>query len=298
MLIIPVLVRIAFITLLERKILGLSQLRLGPNKVRHLGVAQPFRDAIKLFSNQWEKLLSSNTLIFISAPAIAFTLISLLWMVAPLSPAVAFWKLSILLFIVILRLGVYPLLLAGWSSNRKYAIIGRVRGVAQTISYEISLALIIIRVFLLFERKRINEFIQISKRVILTALIPSVGILWLVSIIAETNRTPFDFSEGESELVSGFNIEYASTGFALIFMAEYGAILILSLFTTRLILNSALNSFNSGAILVSLVFLWVWVRATYPRYRYDLLIRLAWKNILPAVLGLLAALAALIRLSI
>ncbi len=295
-LILPILINVAFVTLIERKILGLRQLRLGPNKTRFQGLLQPFRDAIKLFIKQTEKILSGNTYLYFMAPASGFSIALMVWIAVPLIPLNLNSKFRVILFIIILSLGVYPLLLSGWASVRKYAIIGRIRGVAQTISYEIRLALILIVILTIFSTTNFYFVSKISYQVLFFIMIPLLILMWVISIIAETNRTPFDFAEGESELVSGFNVEYASVGFALIFIAEYSIILVLATFTIILFIPRIIFSIKSAALSISLAFFWIWLRATYPRYRYDLLISLAWKSILPQTLGILSIISSLILL--
>jgi NADH-ubiquinone oxidoreductase chain 1 len=214
-------------------------------------------------------------------------LILLIWVLVPLTTGFHNFLYSTIIVVMLMRFGVYPLLLAGWSSNRKYALIGGLRGVSQTISYEIRLALIIM-VFLIFlNRYCLERMLLNSAYARIFAVIPLITLLWLVSCLAETNRTPFDFSEGESELVSGFNIEYGSGGFALIFIAEYARIYFLSALTSSLAFGWRITSPIRNLISVFIVFFWVWARATLPRFRYDLLINLAWKCILPSVLGAL-----------
>ena len=281
--IVPILINVAFVTLLERKILGLSQLRLGPNKVSLVGVLQPFSDAIKLLTKQSEANYNVNWKLFFLRPVIMLVTSFLLWNLLPLNMHVSKWAVIIISILVILRLGIYPLLISGWASNRKYATLGAIRGVAQTISYEISLALIMIIFILCFILYSARDH-HYSSLVLLT-IFPSVIIMWLVILLAETNRTPFDFSEGESELVSGFNIEYASTGFVLIFLSEYAIILLFS--TASVIFFSHLKLFCLSRRLLSITLARVWIilRATLPRYRYDLLIRTAWKTYLPTSLG-------------
>ncbi len=284
MLIILILINVAFITLLERKILGYSQLRLGPNKASLIGLTQPFSDAIKLFIKQNFSPVNSNFYIYIISPVLRIFVTLLIWSVSPFSLEIVFSNFSILLFIIILRLGVYPLLMAGWASNNKYRIIGGLRGVAQTISYEIRLRLLFIVLIVVI--RRLNFFILIKNRtivIIILIILPAI-LIWILSIIAESNRTPFDFAEGESELVSGFNIEYMARGFALIFIAEYGIIYILARITVAIFLRLKVFTLVHTAVTTGLVFFWVWTRATYPRYRYDLLINLAWKSLLPVVL--------------
>lgn len=220
----------AFITLFERKILGLSQLRKGPNKIGVAGLPQPFNDAIKLFRKEVITPSKRNFLIFFIGPGVAISLSLSAWTTYPNCGALS-QRLSTILVYLILRINIYPLIISGWASNRNYAIIGRLRGIAQTISYEIRFALILL--FTLVASSSIRLYVVImSARYILKIILfaPIIG-LWLISCVAETNRTPFDFAEGESELVSGFNVEYGSGGFALIFMAEYARIYFLSTLT-------------------------------------------------------------------
>jgi len=286
--IIPVLVNVAFITLLERKILGLSQLRKGPNKVRFLGILQPFRDAIKLFSKELISPTVANATQFIVGPVLGLGLVLIVFLVLPFHESYVNISAGFIFVYIILRLNVFPVVISGWSSNRKYALIGRARAIAQTISYEVSLALIILFVLFLTLSLRAREVMDVNRWwVKILIFTPLAGIV-LVSALAETNRTPFDFAEGESELVSGFNVEYGRAGFALIFIAEYARILFLSV-VLRLIFFSARMGLrgiylHTGAV----VFIWVWVRTTFPRYRYDKLIGLTWKIFLPVSLLLLA----------
>lgn len=291
---VPVLVNVAFVTLLERKVLGFRQIRLGPTKVGFKGILQPFSDAIKLFLKQFELNSNSNSSMFILSPMIMFSVIFALWLVVPSFHNHDSYSLRLIVFVIILRIGVYPLLLRGWSSNSKYAIIGSLRGVAQTISYEISLALIFIRVSVLSFRLNF-ESIRLGG-LALIFISPVLYLLWFVIIIAETNRTPFDFSEGESELVSGFNVEYASVGFVLIFLAEYARILLFSSLGVSLFIGLRLFSLTSRLLSISLTFIWVVLRSTFPRYRYDMLINIAWKSYLPQRLSILILVTRLILL--
>lgn len=202
-------------------------------------------------------------------------------------------RLSVIIVYIIMRINVYPLIISGWSSNSNYAIIGRMRGVAQRISYEIRFALIIIG--LIFYCATLRVFSVLDLRLLTSKVLfnPLIAGLWLISCVAETNRTPFDFAEGESELVSGFNIEYGSGGFALIFIAEYARIYFLSLLFWLLFITKQIRGFNLPAGATMLVFFWVWLRTTLPRYRYDILIRLRWFSILPCSLfALITALLA------
>jgi len=252
-----------------------------------IGVLQPIADAVKLFSNQLESPFSRNYLLYFIAPTIGVFLVLILWTTIPTLTAHHNFLYSIVLVIIIIRFGVYPLLLAGWSSNRKYALLGGLRGVSQTISYEISLSLIVL-IFLVYMNSYSLEIILINSfYVSMFILSPLLILFWVVSCLAETNRTPFDFSEGESELVSGFNVEYGSGGFALIFIAEYASIYFLRALTVYLGRGLRLRGLFCDLFIIIIVFFWVWTRATLPRFRYDLLIGLAWKRILPLTLAIL-----------
>ena len=281
--VLPVLINVAFITLLERKILGFSQLRLGPNKISLIGILQPFRDAIKLFIKQSENNYNVNWKLFFLSPVTMLIISLFLWALLPLNNRSPSWPIIIIRFLVVLSLGIYPLLIIGWASNRKYASLGSIRGVAQTISYEISLALIIIQFIVIIMSYNTKD--HISSRISLYIYGPILFIIWLVILLAETNRTPFDFAEGESELVSGFNVEYASTGFVLIFLREYAMILLFSCARVAFFTRIALFNFYSSVLSVLIRGVWITLRATLPRYRYDLLIITAWKTYLPAALG-------------
>jgi len=278
--ILPVLINVAFITLLERKILRYRQLRKGPNKVGGGGVLQPFNDAIKLFTKEIRSPVSGNKTIFFIGPVTAIFLSLSVWFIYPNFGRLS-QRFSIIIVYTILSINVYPLIISGWASNSNYATIGSLRGIAQTISYEIRFALIILSIFLFRIRFRvyssINNTLFFNKAIIFIPLV----FIWLISCVAETNRTPFDFAEGESELVSGFNVEYGSGGFALIFMAEYARIYFLSFLFPLLFVSSRINSFSISLTRCVVVFFWVWLRRTLPRYRYDILIRLAWFSILP-----------------
>lgn len=275
----------AFITLLERKVLGYSQLRKGPNKVSVIGILQPFNDAIKLFSKEAITPLRSNFLIFKLSPILSIMIRLAVWFSIPFNTSFSITS-SIVFIYMVIRMSIYPLIISGWSSNRNYAIIGRLRGIAQTISYEISFALVLLFFLIPAQRLRIINFFRLNSFTFKFLIFTPLVVIWLISCVAETNRTPFDFAEGESELVSGFNIEYGSVGFAIIFMAEYASIFFIStLFSCMFISPKALRL---SCLLTSctLVFVWVWVRCTLPRYRYDILINLNWFSFLPISLGL------------
>ena len=280
------MVSVAFVTLLERKILGYSQLRKGPNKVRILGLFQPFNDAIKLFSKENVIPSMTNFNLFYTTPLLALWIVLRVYIRVPLKEQTISIRFGLILVYIILRLNIYPTLLRGWASNRKYALVGALRRVAQTVSYEVRLALIFLFYFILTGRLRLTESVSSNELVFKGAFfLPLIGI-WLISCLAETNRTPFDFAEGESELVSGFNIEYGSLGFAIIFIAEYGRILFIRFFFRFIFFSNSSVSFSLYFFLGLTVFFWVWARTTFPRYRYDKLIALTWKVYLPICLAL------------
>lgn len=278
--IILVLVAVAFFTLFERKLLGYIQLRKGPNKIGFIGLLQPFADAIKLFSKEHSSPLSVNYLPFILAPIFRFFLALLVWRCVPSINGSVPFKIGVLFFLVCTGLGVYGLLTAGWSSNSKYALLGGLRGAAQTISYEVRLALTLLTPILVVQSYDWGSLRALQERFYFILVFPFLRIIWFASCLAETNRTPFDFAEGESELVSGYNTEYARGGFALIILAEYTRILFISMLFSLLYLGGGVNLI--GIVWFSRVaFLFVWVRGTLPRLRYDKLMNLAWKVYLP-----------------
>nr|ADB93528.1 NADH dehydrogenase subunit 1 [Potamopyrgus antipodarum] len=288
-----VLLAVAFFTLLERKGLSYMQIRKGPNKVGIAGLPQPLADAAKLLTKEIAKPTSANYSPYFLAPVFSFILALLLWQLYPSLYSSGYFKWGILFFLCVSSLNVYGTLLAGWASNSKYALLGSLRAIAQTISYEVSMALILL--FPLFTLATLS-FIELSESqesIWLSFLMLPVSFIWFVTCIAETNRAPFDFAEGESELVSGFNIEYGAAGFALIFLAEYANILVMSLFSAVLFFGGTSNFFFFSDIAFTLkilffAFLFIWVRASYPRFRYDLLMSLTWKAFLPVALAALA----------
>nr|WKY18618.1 NADH dehydrogenase subunit 1 [Jonas distinctus] len=286
-LIVCVLVGVAFVTLLERKILGYIQIRKGPNKVGYMGVLQPFSDAVKLFTKEQMQLTMSNFLIYYISPIISLFLALLVWMVMPYEFGLMSFNMSILFFFCCLSLGVYSVMVAGWSSNCNYSLLGSLRAVAQTISYEVSLALILLSFIVLVGGVSFELFGKYQEGGWFLIMSIPMGLVWLASCLAETNRTPFDFAEGESELVSGFNTEYGSGGFALIFMAEYASILFMSVLFVIIFLGSGLHSVSFYFKAVTMFFVFVWVRGTLPRFRYDKLMYLAWKSFLPVSINYL-----------
>nr|APX39926.1 NADH dehydrogenase subunit 1 [Hydrothassa fairmairei] len=285
-LLICVLVGIAFLTLLERKVLGYIQIRKGPNKVGFLGLIQPFSDAIKLFTKEQTFPLMSNFNLYYLSPLMNLFLSLFLWLCVPFFTINFNFSLSFLFFLSISSLSVYTIMLAGWSSNSNYSLLGSLRSVAQTISYEVSLILILMSFLLMILSLNIIDLMIYQEYIWFLFFMLPLCMMWLVSSLAETNRTPFDFAEGESELVSGFNVEYSSGGFAMIFLAEYGNILFMSLICCFLFLGGDF-SFTFFLKLTMIGFFWIWVRGTLPRFRYDKLMYLAWKSYLPVSLNYL-----------
>nr|YP_010443309.1 NADH dehydrogenase subunit 1 [Apogonia splendida]UTE83837.1 NADH dehydrogenase subunit 1 [Apogonia splendida] len=282
-----ILVGVAYLTLLERKVLGYIQVRKGPNKVGLVGVLQPFSDAIKLFSKEQSFPLMSNFNLYYMAPVFNLFLSLLLWMSMPFCSMFFSFDLGVLFFLCCSSLGVYTLMIAGWSSNSNYSLLGAIRAIAQTISYEISLALILLSFMFLVMGLNFYDFMKFQELVWFIFLCFPLSMVWFISSLAETNRTPFDFAEGESELVSGFNVEYSGGGFALIFMAEYSSILFMSMLCVLLFLGGDIISWFFFLKMSFMSFLWIWVRGTLPRYRYDKLMYLCWKSILPVSLNYL-----------
>nr|UPL66023.1 NADH dehydrogenase subunit 1 [Myrmedobia distinguenda] len=280
-LLISVLVSVAFVTLLERKVLGYIQLRKGPNKVGLIGILQPFSDGLKLFMKEQTILFTSNFFIYYMAPIFMLLMSFFMWSVLPLMTIMVSFNYGVLFFLSCLGFSVYGVLLCGWSSNSNYAFLGGLRSLAQTISYEVSMSMILVCYLIFICSFNFMNFYkyQVYSWFILYSL--PLFFCWLSSCLAETNRSPFDFSEGESELVSGFNIEYSSGGFAYIFLSEYMNIIFLSMITCVVYLGCNLGSLTFYMKLIFLCFMFIWVRGTLPRFRYDKLMYLAWSVFLP-----------------
>lgn len=287
LLVICVLVGVAFLTLLERKVLGYIQIRKGPNKVGFWGIPQPFADAIKLFTKEQTYPVLSNYLPYYISPIFSLFLALIVWLIIPYLTGLHNFSLGLLFFLCCTSLGVYTVIVAGWASNSNYALLGGLRAVAQTISYEVSLALILLSfVFLIGSYSLLDFKVYQEYRWFIFITFP-LALAWFASCLAETNRTPFDFAEGESELVSGFNVEYRRGGFALIFIAEYARILFIRILFCVLFLGCDVLRIIFYLKLVFLAFIFIWVRGTLPRFRYDKLIFLAWKSFLPLSLNYL-----------
>lgn len=289
---IPVLISVAYLTLAERKIIGYTQTRKGPNVVGIYGLLQPLADGVKLFSKEMVIPNHVSIVLYFFAPILALTLAIAVWGLMPLNQksVISDLNLGILLIFALSSIGVYAILMSGWSSNSKYAFLGSLRAAAQMISYEVSIGLIIISVILCSGSLNLLNIIHTQEQSIwfVVPLLPA-AIMFFISCLAETNRAPFDLTEGESELVSGYNVEYSSMSFALFFLAEYAHIIFMS-FLFALIFLGGWSLFISLDILffikgTAIVFLFVWVRTSYPRLRYDQLMSLLWKTYLPLSLG-------------
>lgn len=290
--ILPVLISMAYLTLIERKVIGEIQRRPGPNLTGLLGLMQPFADALKLLVKEDIVPKYSSKFIFIFAPILVLTLSLITWSVIPVgeSAVIVDLNLGVLFLFAVSSLGVYGIIIAGWSSNSKYAFLGAIRSAAQMVSYEVSIGLILMTVVLYSGSLNLTQIVEHQRYVWYVLPMFPLAMLMFIAILAETNRAPFDLPEAEAELVAGFNVEYSSMGFALFFLGEYINILIMSCFMVILFLGGWLGPFFPGWIWFGLklsfvLYLFVAVRSAYPRFRYDQLMKLGWKVILPLALG-------------
>lgn len=282
-----ILVSVGFVTLLERKVLGYIQLRKGPNKVGFIGLLQPFSDGLKLFFKEQTFPYKSNFIIYYLSPIFMLILSIIIWCLYPIIINLYNFNYGILFFICCTGLGVYGVILSGWSSNSNYALLGSLRCVAQTISYEVSIALIIICLIIFVFSFNLIDFIYYQYYIWFVFFSLPLFFCWLASCLAETNRSPFDFAEGERELVSGFNVEYSGSGFAFIFLSEYINIIFIRILTVVIFIGCDLFSILFYIRVLLIIFWFIWVRGTLPRFRYDKLIYLTWKGFLPFTLNYL-----------
>ena len=310
-LLVPLLIGVAYLTYAERKVMAAMQMRKGPNVVGPFGLLQPFADAIKMLMKETIVPTGANKVLFILAPMLTFMLAMLAWAVIPVNDgwAIADINVGILYLFAISSLGVYGVIIAGWASNSKYAFLGALRSAAQMVSYEVSMGFVIVTVLLCVGSLNLTEIVRAQQTVWFAIPLFPMFIIFFISTLAETNRAPFDLPEGESELVAGFFVEYSSMSFALFFLGEYANMILMSSLTTILFLGGWLPPidiapFNwvPGPIWFVLkicvcLFTFVWVRATYPRYRYDQLMRLGWKVFLPFSLVWLVLTAAVLKLT-
>jgi NADH-quinone oxidoreductase subunit H len=296
---VPLLVAVAYLTLAERKVIAAMQMRRGPNVVGPFGLLQPIADGVKLLFKETILPAGANRVVFLLAPMLTFTLAMIAWAVIPVDDGwvIADINVGILYLFAISSLGVYGIIMAGWASNSKYPFLGALRSAAQMVSYEVSMGFVIVTVILCAGSLNVSEIVEAQRGLWFAIPLLPMFVVFFVSTLAETNRAPFDLPEGESELVAGYFVEYSSMAFALFFLGEYANMILMSGMTTILFLGGWLPPLSVEpftwipgvvwfALKVSLVlFCFLWVRATFPRYRYDQLMRLGWKVFLPLSLA-------------
>jgi len=303
--IVPLLIAVAYLTYAERKVLAAAQLRRGPNVVGPFGLLQPFADALKLLMKETVIPTGANRGVFIAAPIVLFVLSLVAWAVVPFDQGmvIANINVGILYLFAISSLGVYGIIMAGWSSNSKYAFLGALRAAAQMVSYEVSIGFVMVSVLLCVGSLNLSAIVEAQRTVWFCIPLLPMFVVFFVSALAETNRSPFDLVEGESELVAGFFVEYSSMSFALFYLGEYANMILMSAMTSVLFLGGWLAPFGVApftwvpgpiwfvAKIAFVLFCFLWVRATMPRFRYDQLMRLGWKVFLPLSLFWLVATA-------
>nr|YP_011036627.1 NADH dehydrogenase subunit 1 [Aphrodes bicincta]WRK21231.1 NADH dehydrogenase subunit 1 [Aphrodes bicincta] len=283
--IIFVLISVGFFTLLERKVIGYMQFRKGPNKLGFLGILQPFSDGLKLFLKESIFPFNSNYFIFFLCPFFGFFQSLFVWVLFPMYVNCVNFNYGMMFFLCCSSISVYSLIICGWSSNSTYSLIGYIRGISQTISYEVSLSLVLFCFFLLVDSYSFICMFVFQQNCWFLYLFFPIFLVWISCCLAETNRSPFDFSEGESELVSGFNVEYGGSLFAFLFISEYSSIIFISFLTCLVFLGGNFFSYDFFMKLIFFCFVFIWVRCSLPRYRYDKLMYLAWKCYLPISLN-------------
>ena len=294
-LLVPLLIAVAFLTLAERKVMAAIQLRKGPNVVGPFGLLQPFADAIKMVMKETIIPSGANRILFLLAPMLTFMLAMIAWAVIPVNDgwAIADINVGVLYLFAISSLGVYGIIIAGWASNSKYAFMGAMRSAAQMVSYEVSMGFVMVTVLICVGSLNLSDVVRAQEKIWFAIPLFPMFVIFFISTLAETNRSPFDLPEGESEIVAGFFVEYSSMSFALFFLGEYANMFLMAAMTTILFLGGWLAPFGiepftwiPGPIwfvlkICAVMFVFVWVRATFPRYRYDQLMRLGWKVFLP-----------------
>lgn len=310
-LVIPLVVSVAYLTLYERKVMAAMQLRMGPNVVGLFGLLQPWADAMKLIFKEVIIPTTANKVIFIAAPMTTFILAMIAWAVIPVNAgwAIANVNVGVLYLFAISSLGVYGIIMAGWASNSRFAFLGALRSSAQMVSYEVSMGFIIISVLLCVGSLNVNDIVMAQKNLWFCVPLFPMFVMFFISTLAETNRHPFDLPEAESELVAGYQVEYSSMGFGLFMLGEYANMILMSGITTSLFLGGWLPPLDIAPLnwipgpiwyvakILVLLFVFIWVRATIPRYRYDQLMRIGWKVFLPLSLFWLVATAAFLMVT-
>ncbi|MGA3004470.1 MAG: NADH-quinone oxidoreductase subunit NuoH [Acetobacteraceae bacterium] len=294
-LLVPVLIAVAYLTYAERKVMAAIQLRKGPNVVGPFGLLQPFADALKMLTKETIIPSGANRFLFIMAPMLTFVLAMLAWAVIPVNDgwAIADINVGVLYLFAISSLGVYGIIVAGWASNSKYAFLGALRSAAQMVSYEVSMGFVLVTVLLCAGSLNLTTIVLAQQKIWFCVPLFPMFIIFFISALAECNRAPFDLAEGESEIVAGFFVEYSSMSFGLFFLGEYANMILMSAMTSILFLGGWLAPFGIAPFtwipgplwlifkICLLLFVFIWVRATFPRYRYDQLMRLGWKVFLP-----------------
>jgi NADH-quinone oxidoreductase subunit H len=295
---VPLLVAVAYLTYIERKVMAAMQLRMGPNVVGPWGLLQPFADAVKMFFKETIVPTDANPGVFMAAPMITFILAMVAWAVIPFGEGLVVSDLNvgILYLFAISSLGVYGIVMAGWASNSRYAFLGALRSAAQMISYEVSMGFVIVTVLLCVGSLNLSDIVLAQRNIWFVFPLLPMAVVFFISTLAETNRHPFDLPEAESELVAGYQVEYSAMTFGLFFLGEYANMILMSGMTTILFLGGWLPPFDivpftwvPGPVwfalkISAILFVFIWIRATFPRYRYDQLMRLGWKVFLPVSL--------------
>jgi NADH-quinone oxidoreductase subunit H len=314
--VVPLLLSVAYLTYAERKVIGYIQIRIGPNRVGYKGLLQPFADLIKLITKEIILPTQSNKYLFVVAPLLSLVPALAGWAVIPFDEGMVLSNINagVLYLFAMSSLGVYGVLIAGWASNSKYAMFGALRSAAQTVSYEIAMGFSFVGVLLAANSMNLTDIVNSQQGGILhwwfIPLLPLFIVFWIAGI-AETNRAPFDLAEGESEIVAGFHVEYSGIGFALFFLSEYASMILISTVTALLFMGGWLSPFEGMPYLEAIflvvpgfiwllvkisffLFVYLWVRATFPRYRYDQLMRLGWKVLIPVTIVWLVVTAAMV----